>query len=307
MSQPSSRPSGRPKNGRRAGGGVSYRLAEAVVRVVAASPRPVRAATAWVLGGLTYLCLGSRRRVAEANIAAAFPDMRPGAVRSLARHSIRNMIFNATELLYCQALTPEQVRARVTVEGLERLEEALAEGRGLIALTGHVGPFTLIAAALAFLGHPCSYVYRYMNARAPNLVLERMCREWGVGLISALPRRRAAFACLAALRRGEIICILGDQHANDGIPVPFFGREALTAPGAAVLAERTGAPILPMFIRATGRSSYVVDVGWRVSPDPTAARDERIRSIVAGATRAVEEAVRRDPAQWFWLHRRWRV
>ena len=123
-----------------------------------------------------------------------------------------------------------------------------------------------------------------------------------------IPKRRAVRETMKALGRGAAVAILIDQDAReDGVFVPFFGRLASTTPTLALLALRTGAPIVPVFARVEADGTITVHVEPAVEVEPTGDRDADVLRVTAACTAEVERWVRRDPEQWLWMHRRWKT
>ena len=190
---------------------------------------------------------------------------------------------------------------RVEIDGLEHLKDAAVQGRGVLLLTAHLGNWELLAAAQPLTGLPLSVVLRPLDQPRLDRVVERLRRRTGAELIS---KRRALPDVLDALRRGRMVGILLDQNATraEGIFAPFFGTPASTSRGLAVIALRTEAPVVPVFIRRLERGRHLIEVGPVVPPPE--------RDVVAFTTsfnEAIEKAIRRAPEQWFWLHKRWKT
>jgi KDO2-lipid IV(A) lauroyltransferase len=200
-------------------------------------------------------------------------------------------------------LRPPSVMLRlVEVEGLEHLERAATPGRGVLLLTAHLGNWELLAAAHVLTGRPLSEVVRPLDQPVLDRLVARLRRRTGVEVI---PKQRGLRGILDALRRGRMVGILLDQNASraEGVFVPFFGTPASTSRGMALAALRSGAPVLPVFIRRgpDGRHRVQIqpEVLRPVNRDPTA--------FTAALTAAIEAEVRRVPEQWLWAHRRWRT
>ncbi len=123
-----------------------------------------------------------------------------------------------------------------------------------------------------------------------------------------LHREVAVRGSLRALRSNELLGILLDQNAGeDGVFVDFFGHLASTAPGAAAFALKTGAAVLPTFGRRDSDNRHTVEVGEPVPLVNTGQRDRDILENTARYTKIIEDRVRANPEQWFWLHKRWKA
>jgi len=187
---------------------------------------------------------------------------------------------------------------------VEHLRLALAEGRGCIVLTGHVGFWEAGNFIFSKLGYPIGVVAKPMRNPLIDHYLLLMREKAGGYIISS---RKAARRILAALRQNHLVGILLDQHAGrrQGVLVPFFGRPAWTTPIIAEIAMKYGVPVVPAFAWWLPGHRYRMEIqpAFKLEGEPTA---EQIIANTALLTRHIEEAVRRDPSQWFWVHRRWR-
>jgi len=258
------------------------------------------------LGGLAGRFLGRDRRRAEDNLAAAFPEV-PGLVRqAMVRAMFKNLGRNVYEFLTLEGSTKEELLDLVErVEGIEHMQRAYAQGRGVVVITGHIGCWELIPAHFAARGYPVEVVGRRMRVARLDQRLTEIRESLGVSTIDrdANPRRM-----LEMLRRGTCLGILIDQHTSvPGVYVPFFGRPAFTPTAAAKLALLTGAPILPMAIYLNQRGRHVVHVLPPVSvPEQSGSREDLVNELTARCSAAIEDLVRIDPKQWVWFHHRWR-
>ena len=254
------------------------------------------------LGRLWRVLDRRHRGLAERNIAAAL-GLPPAEARRVALACFEHLGRTLAEF----ALGPERfgdLRARFEVEGLERFHAALAAGRGVFLLSGHCGNWELFGARLA-LEAPMTTVARAMSNPLSDDALEQRRRAAGVRTVDA---RNASRGILRALGRGETVGVLLDQNASRGERVftTFFGRPAATSFGLALLALKTGAPVLPVFSVRRPDGTHAGWVGEPIEPAPGADRAERIGRTTARYTAAIEDFVRRHPEQWFWVHNRWK-
>lgn len=209
------------------------------------------------------------------------------------------------ELCAALARPLERTLATITLEGLEHLRRAMdAHGRALV-LTAHLGNWELLAAAHRLTGYPLSIVVRPLDSPWLDALADRLRRKAGVELIA---KRGALRPVLKALAAGRMVAILLDQNASrhESVFVDCFGCPASTSKSLALLAARTGAPVVPIFIRRDGRGHRVT-----IHPAlPVPAASDRGRAAVeltARCTATIEAAVREAPEQWLWIHNRWRT
>jgi KDO2-lipid IV(A) lauroyltransferase len=260
----------------------------------------------WVgrrLGDLAWLALPRRRAVTRENLARAFGAERPpAALRRLARRSFEHLGMNLVETCGLLFRPPSALLSRVDLAGGEHLEKAAGEGKGVLLLSAHLGNWELLAPAHALTAFELSVVVRPLDQPLLDRIVERFRRRSGVELIA---KRRALREVLAALRRGRMVGVLLDQNAAraEGVFAPFFGIPASTSKGLAVISLRTGAPVVPVFIRRADGGRHRVEVE---APLPVPAGGDVV-AYTAAFNRAIEAAVRRAPEQWFWMHERWRT
>jgi KDO2-lipid IV(A) lauroyltransferase len=267
-----------------------------LLRVLAVFPLPVLHAIGTVVGWLVYL--GSRRfrKYLRENLAAAgYADP------AIKRAAIAEAGKGAMELPAIWIRSQERAaRLVVDVRGWELIEGALAAGKGAILLTPHLGCWE-ITAQYASRRHPITVLYSPPKMQAVEPLMQRgRTRE---GMRSVPPDLSGLRAMLRALHRGEAIGILPDQvpGIGEGEWTEFFGRPAYTMTLVTRLAQKTGAPILLGYAERLPRGS-----GYRlhVVPMPGPLPDE---SSQRRLNRAIEELVRRCPAQYLWAYNRYKV
>ncbi len=286
--------------------GVEYALFAALARAVGALAWNGRVAAGRAAGRLWWLLDGRHRRVAVDNIRAAFPELGPGEASALARKNFEHLGITAAEFLGLRVSGPEEVLARYRFEGLEHAGRVLESGRGFLALTAHLGNWELAGAAVSAAGYRFFGVARRIRNPLVDRAVTRIRERFGGTVI---PHRRAAPAVLRAVRSGGIVAFVMDQRAllREAVRSTFFGRPVATNRGLAVLALRTGAPVLPCFARREKGGRHVLTVDAPLEPPDSGPFEERVRRFTAQFDAVIESAVRRNPSQWFWVHRRWRL
>jgi KDO2-lipid IV(A) lauroyltransferase len=255
------------------------------------------------IGDLLWWLLPGRRRRTLDNIRLSLGhDMTPREIERLGRRSFQHLGMNLIEACRYFVRPTEVMLSRVHVEGVEHLRDAAAQGRGILILTAHYGNWELLAAAHGLSGLPLSIVIRPLDHPVLDELAARFRRRSGAELIV---KRQAVREVLQALRRGRMVGILLDQNATraEGVFVPFFGVPASTSKGLAVLALRTDAPVVPVFLRRTPDGRHCMDVSPPLVPPP----DGDVLAYTATFNRVIEAAIRRAPEQWLWMHARWRT
>ncbi|MFO7610672.1 MAG: lysophospholipid acyltransferase family protein [Candidatus Krumholzibacteriia bacterium] len=257
------------------------------------------------------------RRRARANLALALPEHDEGARRALLAASARRLGENlhdtlaAPRLLGRPGFVVEEPCAATGGRPVGEVVAALGEaGRGVLILTGHLGCWELLGGWLArelprHGAGPLAVVTGTVHNPGVDRLLQR--RRQAAGL-RTLPRDGGAAPLLRHLGAGGTAAVLLDQRlAVPSLPVPFFGRPAPTAAGFGRLVLRRGVPVLPVAIGRLGGGHVVRHLAPLLPPpDPAAARDDaRVAAFLAACNGALEEMVRRNPAEWVWFHPRW--
>lgn len=180
---------------------------------------------------------------------------------------------------------------------------ALAEGKGVIAVSGHIGNFELFARYVGRRGVPLTVVARDPDDPIFGALVKRVRQSGGY---EVQDKGKSARALLKALGRQEVIGILHDQNSGD-VFVPFFGVPAGTPTGPAILALKTGAPIVPAYCVTQPDGTYRIIIHPIIRAVDTGDRDADLRRITEQMTESLEQVVREYPEQWLWLHNRWKA
>ncbi|MBI3098353.1 MAG: lysophospholipid acyltransferase family protein [Planctomycetes bacterium] len=260
------------------------------------------------LGGLACSLDRRHRRIGEENLRAAYHDtLSPSGRRRIVRGVYRHFAGVIADLLFADRhFTLDTFDRIARFEGMDRIERALARGKGLILVGAHLGNWEIGGLAMTLLDYPLVSVARPQDNPLLDEYLNRVRRSQGQEI---LEKRGAVRGVLEALRSNKMLAVLIDQDARDeGMFVDFFGRPASTIPTAATLAIRTGAAVIPFNPYRLGDTyRYSIEFGEPIVADPAADRDSETRRILVEATRQIEVYVRRHPDQWLWIHRRWKT
>jgi KDO2-lipid IV(A) lauroyltransferase len=256
------------------------------------------------LGWLAYRVVGVRRNVVLDNLRTAFPDRDAKALDTIALHSYMNFGRSAMEAAAMRVLTPQEVLAAVSIDGREVIDDALRYGKGAILFTGHFGNWELLGAALGQSGYPL-YV---TDTRHSNPAVHRLINELReTQKVNVLTPREPIKRLFRLLESNRFIAYLSDQDARgNGVFVDFFGKPASTFRGPAILAIRSGCPVLTgVIVREEGGRHRVI-IEPTLWPDPHLSGDAAVIDLTQRFTRRLEAFVRRYPEQYFWFHRRWK-
>jgi KDO2-lipid IV(A) lauroyltransferase len=270
-----------------------------VRRLSLGAARRLADGAAWLVMGL----FRARQRLAEANITASFPELSAAEVRRVRQESVRNICRTMVELLKLPSLSPEDVRALTDTSRLTALRTALDQGTGVIVLCAHFGNWEWLGAILAQERVPIHVIAR----DAPHSLTARLINEARASHGMRVIGREDLRGMLGALRAGEMLGILPDQHALDGgLLVEFLGRPAWTFSGPALIAMRTGARVVPTFCPRLPDGTFRVEVLPEVEMVATGDREADTLTNTRRVTAAIEQIIRMYPGQWLWMHDRWK-
>jgi len=192
----------------------------------------------------------------------------------------------------------------VTLKGEEHLQWCVQQGKGTLIITAHYGNWEIAARYLTQCkGYVLNVVARDADDSATTLLVNRIREQGGYRVF---PRGQAVRAVLQALKRNELVAMLPDQNAGD-VFVPFFGRLAGTVAGPALLALRSGAPILPVFCTRQPDNTYLFEMLPPFVVQPSGDKERDVTETMAHITALIEQQVRKHPSQWLWLHNRWKT
>jgi Kdo2-lipid IVA lauroyltransferase/acyltransferase len=285
-----------------------HRLEYLIVRALAALARLMPDAMVLWLGALLgralYTFDGAHRRIAERNLAMAFPVRSESERQVIAREAFAHFGRLAFQLLKFSTLSKEAMLSRVEFEGEDRARLAYAQGKGVLFFTGHFGFWELQAIVHALRIRPVGVLARALDNARLNELLEHIRQRTGNTVIY---RRGTIRRVMRMLQAGEGVAVLIDQHiqGRDAIYVDFFERPAATTSMVAALALRTGAPVLPVFALPLRGGRYRMIYEHPVVP-PRADTEDALREFTQRCTDVLEMYVRRHPELWLWMHRRWR-
>jgi KDO2-lipid IV(A) lauroyltransferase len=256
------------------------------------------------IGMMFYALDTKHRRVAITNLTQSFPTRTPSEVQAIARAMFRHFGRLLFEMLKFSTLSPAAMMQRVEFEGEDRARLAYGQGRGVLFFTGHFGFWELHAIVHGLQLRPIGVLARALDNPHLNTLLEQVRGRTGNTVIY---RQGAVRRVLKTLAAGEGVAMLIDQHMHsaDAIWVDFFERPAATTSTLAVLALRTGAPVVPVFAMPVGRGRYRMIYEHAVEP-PAGEGPEAVREFTQRCTDVLEMYVRRNPELWLWMHRRWR-
>lgn len=261
------------------------------------------------LGRLWHYGIPIRRGIARRNVARVFEDkLSPREQRRMVRRCFENLGMFAVEVFRLPALSAAQSERLVERQGWHHLEQALQKGRGVIAVTAHMGNYDLAASSQAIRGVPINAVVKQIHWHPAHRFIVGARERAGLKLIAP---RKSKDDIRKSLHQGEIVTFVIDQHMvpHRGIVCRFFGQLASTTPAPTRFALETGAPIIPLWIRRTkskGHHVLIIEPEF-VLETPHTDHNANLRHNTERLNRLVESWIQQEPEQWLWLHQRWKV
>ena len=255
----------------------------------------------WVYGSV----IRHHRRDAEKALERCLPEKSDEERSLILKRMYRNLGMNAVELLRLASATNEYFKDYIEWEGEEHAHAALAAGKGMLVLTGHMGSWDLLCSIAPKFNFPTTIITKNIKNEAVNSQWMEIRNRFGLKFV---PAHNSYRQCLIALRKNEIVGFAIDQNMIDkeGIFVDFFGKPACTTPGLAFMAAQSGAAVVPVFMIRLNNGKHLVKTLPAIPPPPDR-KPETIREYTQIYTKVMEDIIRQYPEQWIWVHRRWKT
>ena len=280
------------------------RFAKVFAFFIAHLPRSVQMAIGNFIGILWFDILRIRRKVALENLARAFPEWSEEQRVSVARKSLQNMGNSIIEFALFPFINSANFRNYFEFHGVENIENALAQGKGILMMSLHLGNGDIATVGISRLGFKANLISKVFKTRWLNDMWFGMRAKHGTRFIAP---EKSSFDILKSLKRNEIVIFVLDQFMGPpvGVRTKFFGHETGTAAGLALMAERTEAPVLPSYSYRKPDGKHVVVFEPPLIQDQSLT-EKNIARTTQGYTDKIEQIIRKHPEQWMWIHRRWK-
>ena len=256
------------------------------------------------LGRFAYLIFSQSRSTTLQNLKIAFPHLGTGSIRKISLKVFESLGRNAVDAIRLPKMSWEEIQKITKVEGIEHLEKAYSQGRGVMGVTGHIGNFELLAAYVSLRGYKLSAIGRELYDPRLDELLIKNRQKMGVQNIYSTAGVKEV---IRVLNSGRMIGVLIDQDTSrvKGIYVDFFGRKARTPVGPVILALKLDVPIVPMAVIQTRGGNYKIFVREEIKPLAVNTKEENISYLTQKCTEFLEQVIREYPDQWVWMHKRW--
>lgn len=285
---------------------LEYAVLKIAVLLVQSLPLKAVAHLGRFLGFAAYYADFRRRRIAVHNLRCVFGrEWDERKIAAVAKENFRRLGESYCCAVKSARMSGEQIKPRTRCVGGEELRRANLRAKNQIVAIGHFGNFELYARLGQWIGlSNTAATYRALKNSAANRIMETLRRQSGTRFFE---RRREAGALKKSMQRGGIVLgLLADHHAGNGAEAEFLGMPCLATKAPAVLALRYRADLRTAICYRTGLAQWRIEIGKAI-PLYNGNQARPVADIIQNVQNALAEAVRRDPANWFWVHRRWRT
>lgn len=263
-----------------------------------------------LLNGLFFIAvigLKKQKKICQQNLRSVYGQTKNDQeYTKLTEDCIKNIGHSMTDLLY-YVERPDQLSRIVEVEQEGRLRKALGEGKGVIAVTAHLGNFPLLFVSLVQRGYKINVIIRPMRNKTFSRFMYDLCEQWKINMIQTVPARSFLKESLSALKRNELLFILLDEVVDreSGVMVDFLNNKVCRAVGPLLFHRRTGSPILPVFI-AKENTRFKIFIEPPLAVENSLGPQDNDYKNISALTRVIEIFVKKYPVQWGgWLNKRW--
>jgi lauroyl/myristoyl acyltransferase len=258
-----------------------------------------------IIADICYVFFRQERRALKDALARVLNTDDDREISLACRRSFRNFGKYVVDFIHFLDATPEEVRSRIVFEDLKRIDQVMAEKRGVIFITLHFGNWDMGAAGLAAYGYPVNVIAETFPYPRMNALVQGSRRHLGMKVV---PIQKVGPGIIRALKRGEILALLIDVPEPGGtVSVDFFGAPIEVPAGPARIALRTGARAMPaVLLRVRGEEEKIRPlVDFDLKYEKTGDEEEDVRRLTQQIMSSLERLIRHDPDQWFIFHPLW--
>ncbi len=289
---------------------IEYITVLLLVKLFSVLPYKLGSDIGGIAGRLGYYVDLRHRRIALSNLKIAFPEEGEKRIAFIAKKAFENLGRSATEVIHIATrkapLICKVIHNWITVEGRDNLDLALKREKGVILITAHFGNWEILGIATAAFGLPLNVIARPLDNLWIDRIITSMRSVTGARVIQ---KKGALRNILKGLKHGECVGILIDQNASrrEGVFVDFFGHPASTNRGPALIAMKSGAPVIPFYIIREGRYRHRIYFGQEVRLQKSGDVERDAIENTGIFTKVIESYIKEFPGQWFWMHQRWKT
>lgn len=284
----------------------AYWLITAFFKTLGHMPRKLSNKLGNIIGSLWFIIDKKHRNIALENLTYAFGrEKTPREIYHLAQQVFKHFVQMLFEIGWSLNLKEKDFKNYFRIEGLSHYQKAYAKNKGILLLTAHIGNWELLPIIAAMVAMPAAIVFRPLDFEPLNQFFINLRSRFGARMI---PKGGGMRGILRNLHHGKCIALLMDQRVNwtKSLLVDFFGRRAYTHKSMALVALKTGVPVVPLFL-IRDQAGFTARFGAEVPLHKTGDRTKDLKENTLQYNQIIENIVREYPDQWLWFHRRWRI
>lgn len=256
-----------------------------------------------LLSDLRYLFARQDRRTVKENLKIIFPQKSEQEIKQIRKMMFRNFAKYLVDFFRFSKLDLTYIKENIKIENKEYLDAALSQGKGVIALTAHLGNWELGGVVISLLGYPFSAVaLPHKNKMVDNFFnYQRQTKD-----VKVIPLGRSVKQCLDVFKKNEVLGLVGDRDFTEkGIILDFFGRPSLFPEGTAAFSLKTSAVIVPGFMVRNKDDSFTLRFEKPLESINTGDKYSDLKQLVTQYKTIFEDYIKRYPDQWYMFRRFW--
>ena len=269
-------------------------------------PKSVRKAFFTMLAFIAYHISAKYRKVARQNLLFAFDGkLEEREIKEIVKYSFKNLIYNFLHILEIRNISKEELLAKVTIVGKEKIDAIHKEGRSVVYVTTHYSSWELGGAALGVLAEPITAVYKKLkNSTYEEWLLDGRARFGNTNL----EKTNVVKPLIRLIKEKKASAILIDTNISqkDGLMVNFLGKPIRQTMTPAYLARKFNVAIVPVTIRTDDEEHYTLKIYDEIVVEKTQDEEADILNATQAQADWLSALIRKEPKFWFWLHKRWK-
>jgi len=259
------------------------------------------------MGRLAYMLFPGERKKAFAHLSRVLPKKSEKEIKNITKRVFINIGMNFAEFTWIPRLKKKNLDDIIEFKGIGILKKLKKANKPVLIITGHIGNWELMAAAAALKGFPSSVIARRQKNRWINDKMIEMRKKWNVETIMR-EEKRSSKKILSILKNGGFLATLMDQDTNiESVFVDFFSNKAYTPAGPAAISLRSGCEVVLAYIHRNGNMKHNITFKYITPIVPTGNKEIDIVNRTQQFTSVLEDAIRKNPDQWVWMHKRWKT
>lgn len=266
---------------------------------------PLKAAykLAVFISDIRYLFAKTDRRTIKENLKAIFPEKSAKEIRSIQIRVFRNFAKYLVDFFRFEKLNQEYIKKNIRIENIHYFDEALSKGKGVIAITAHLGNWELGGVVLSLLGYPFwAVALPHKDKRVDAFFNFQRARKG----MKVIPLGRAVRTCINLLKENKMVALAGDRDFTvKGLTIDFFDKPSVLPEGAAAFALQTGALIVPGFMLRNDDDTFTLRIEKPIGFEIIEDKKENIKAIMNTYKKVFEDYIRKYPDQWYMFRRFW--